>query len=63
LSGDQASFAGQNIHYNFIAVDGADNISTASGVQKTTPSQEAVREFRVVNNTYSVQAGRAVAAL
>src|SRR5437870_711166 len=39
------SFAGQNIHYNFIAVDGADNISTASGVQKYTPSQEAVREF------------------
>ena len=25
------SFASQNIHYNFIAVDGADNISTASG--------------------------------
>ena len=23
------SFAGQNIHYNFIAVDGADNVSTA----------------------------------
>jgi len=23
------SFAGQNIHYNFIAIDGADNISTA----------------------------------
>ena len=43
------SFAGQNIHYNFIAVDGADNISTASGVQKYTPSQEAVREFRVIN--------------
>jgi len=57
------SFAGQNIHYNFIAVDGADNISTASGVQKTTPSQEAVREFRVVNNTYSVQAGRAVGGI
>src|SRR5262249_39209273 len=48
------SFAGQNIHYNFIAVDGADNISTASGVQKYTPSQEAVREFRVINSSYSV---------
>ena len=31
------SFAGQNIHYNFIAVDGADNIPTASGVQKPRP--------------------------
>jgi len=57
------SFAGQNIHYNFIAIDGADNMSTASGVQKTTPSQEAVREFRVINNTYSVEAGRAVGGI
>src|SRR5215813_1851727 len=57
------SFAGQNIHYNFIAIDGADNISTASGVQKTTPSTDAVREFRVVNNTYSVEAGRAVGGI
>ena len=57
------SFAGQNIHYNFIAIDGADNISTASGVQKTTPSEEAVREFRVINNTYSVEAGRAVGGI
>jgi hypothetical protein len=57
------SFAGQNIHYNFIAVDGADNISTASGVQKYTPSQEAVREFRVVNSSYSTQFGRAVGGI
>ncbi|HZI56546.1 MAG TPA: TonB-dependent receptor [Verrucomicrobiae bacterium] len=57
------SFAGQNIHYNFIAIDGADNTSTASGVQKTTPSTDAVREFRVVNNTYSVEAGRAVGGI
>ncbi len=57
------SFAGQNIHYNFIAVDGADNTSTASGVQKTTPSTDAVREFRVINNTYSVQAGRALGGI
>jgi hypothetical protein len=57
------SFAGQNIHYNFIAIDGADNISTASGVQKTTPSAEAVREFIVINNTYSVEAGRAVGGI
>lgn len=53
------SFAGQNIHYNFIAVDGADNMSTASAVQKSTPSEEAVREFVVINNTYGVEAGRA----
>jgi hypothetical protein len=57
------SFAGQNIHFNFIAVDGADNISTASGVQKTTPSQEAVKEFRVINTQYSAEAGRAVGGI
>src|SRR5579872_1385778 len=57
------SFAGQNIHFNFIAIDGADNTSTASGVQKTTPSEEAVREFRVINNTYGVEAGRAVGGI
>src|ERR1700675_1468716 len=47
------SFAGQNIHYNFVAIDGADNMSTASGIQKTTPSQDAVQEFRVINSDYS----------
>src|SRR4051812_27796998 len=57
------SFAGQNIHYNFVAIDGADNISTASGVQKYTPSQEAVREFRVINNDYSTEFGRAVGGI
>ena len=57
------SFAGQNIHYNFVAIDGADNMSTASGIQKTTPSQEAVEEFRVINSSYSTEYGRAVGGI
>ena len=57
------SFAGQNIHFNFIAVDGADDISTASGIQRGTPSQEAVREFRVINTDYSTEFGRATAGI
>src|ERR1700693_5714156 len=57
------SFAGQNIHFNFIAIDGADNISTASGIQKTTPSQDAVQEFRVINSSYSTEYGRAVGGI
>ena len=68
------SFASQNIHYNFVAIDGADNIgarenacchffSTASGIQKTTPSQEAVQEFRVINAEYSAMFGRAVGGI
>src|SRR5581483_9042062 len=57
------SFAGQNIHYNFVAIDGADNMSTASGIQKTTPSQDAVAEFRVVNSSYGTEFGRAVGGI
>jgi hypothetical protein len=57
------SFAGQNINYNLVLVDGADNISTASGLQKSTPSQEAVQEFRVINTQYSAEAGRAVGGI
>ena len=49
------SFAGQNIHFNFIAVDGADDISTASGIQRGTPPQEAVQEFRVINTDYTTE--------
>jgi hypothetical protein len=57
------SFAGQNIHFNFIAVDGADDISTASGIQRGTPPQESVQEFRVVNTDYSAEFGRAVGGI
>lgn len=57
------SFAGQNIHFNFVAIDGADNISTASGIQKTTPSQEAVQEFQVINTSFSNEFGRAVGGI
>jgi outer membrane receptor for ferrienterochelin and colicin len=57
------SFAGQNIHFNFIAVDGADDISTASGIQRGTPPQDSVQEFRVINTDYSTQYGRATAGI
>jgi hypothetical protein len=57
------SFAGQNIHYNFIAVDGADDISTASGIQRATPAQESVQEFRVINTNYTTEFGRAVGGI
>ena len=57
------SFAGQNIHFNFIAVDGADDISTASGIQRGTPPQDSVQEFRVINTDYSAEMGRAVGGI
>src|ERR1700682_4479847 len=57
------SFTGQNIHCNFIAVDGADDISTASGIQRGTPPQESVQEFRVINSDSSTEFGRATAGI
>ena len=57
------SFAGQNIHFNFIAVDGADDVSTASGIQRGTPPQDSVLEFRVINTDYGSEMGRAVGGI
>ena len=57
------AFGGQNIHYNFVAIDGADNMSTASGIHKTTPSQDAVQEFQVINSSYSTEYGRAAGGI
>src|SRR6202007_1826780 len=57
------SFAGQNINFNFIAVDGADDISTISGIQRGTPPQDSVQEFRVINTNYTADFGRAVGGI
>lgn len=54
------SFGGQRDLNNAVTVDGADNILTANGSQRATPSQEAVSEFRVVNNGFGAEYGRAL---
>ncbi|HEX9223603.1 MAG TPA: TonB-dependent receptor [Candidatus Acidoferrales bacterium] len=46
-----------------MTVDGADNINTATGSQRATPSQEAVSEFRVVNNSFGAEYGRALGGI
>src|SRR5258708_21673689 len=51
------------MHYNFIGGDGADGIRTAAGIQRGTPPQESVQEFRVINTDYSVEFGRASAGI
>src|SRR2546427_1207569 len=51
------SFGGQRDLNNAVTVDGADNINTATGSQRATPSQEAVSEFRVVNNSFGAEYG------
>src|SRR2546426_3198181 len=43
---------------NFFALDGADYNVIITGYQHSGPSQDAVREFRVVQNTYKAEFGR-----
>jgi outer membrane receptor protein involved in Fe transport len=57
------SFGGQRDLSNSVTVDGADNINTATGSQRATPSQEAVKEFRVVNNNFGAEYGRALGGI
>jgi outer membrane receptor protein involved in Fe transport len=57
------SFGGQRDLNNSVTVDGADNINTATGSQRATPSQEAVNEFRVVNNSFGAEYGRALGGI
>ncbi|HYY72829.1 MAG TPA: TonB-dependent receptor [Candidatus Bathyarchaeia archaeon] len=57
------SFGGQRDLNNAVTVDGADNILTANGSQRATPSQEAVSEFRVVNNGFGAEYGRALGGI
>lgn len=57
------SFAGQNLHFNFVAVDGADNISTASSIQRSSPPEPSVKEFRVINSNFGAEFGRAEAGI
>src|SRR5258708_25914480 len=57
------SFGGQRDLNNSVTVDGADNINTATGSQPATPSQEAVSEFRVVNNSFAAEYGRALGGI
>lgn len=57
------SFGGQRDLNNMVTVDGADDINTATGSQRATPSQEAVSEFRVVNNSFGAEYGRALGGI
>jgi hypothetical protein len=54
------SFGGQTELNTMIQVDGVDNTQTFTGLPRATPSQEAAREFRVLNSTYLAEYGRAL---
>jgi hypothetical protein len=59
----QISFGGMRSFSNEITVDGADFVNTASGIQRATPPQESVQEFRVVNNSFGADYGRALGGI
>jgi outer membrane receptor protein involved in Fe transport len=59
----QISFGGMRSFSNEIMVDGADFISMHTGVQRVTPPQESVQEFRVVNNSFGTEFGRAAGGI
>lgn len=59
----QISFGGMRSFSNAITVDGADFINSNTGVQRATPPQESVQEFRVVNNSFGSEYGRALGGI
>jgi hypothetical protein len=53
------SFGGvRESHTSFFALDGIDYTTSISGVQRISPSQDWVQEFRVVDGTYTADTGR-----
>jgi len=59
----RVSFAGMRDLSNQVTVDGADNINSATGSQRAAPPQESVQEFRVVNNSFGAEYGRALGGI
>src|SRR4029078_4264971 len=53
------SFTGQRGRSNNVMVDGLDNNDPVVGAVRATFSQEAVREFQVLTNSYSAEFGKA----
>lgn len=53
------SFGGQRARSNNIMVDGLDNNDAVVGSVRSTFSQEAIREFQVLTNSYSAEFGKA----
>jgi hypothetical protein len=59
----QISFGGMRSFSNEVTVDGADYVNDLTGVQRSTPPQESVQEFRVVNNSFGAEYGRALGGI
>ncbi len=60
----QLSFAGlRESHSVFFGLDGTDYTTSISGVQRVSPSQDWVREFRVVSSPFTADNGRNLGAV
>jgi hypothetical protein len=60
----QLSFGGlRETHSAFFGLDGTDYTTSISGVQRVSPSQDWVREFRVANSPYTADNGRSLGAV
>src|SRR5712691_6240316 len=59
-SAPRLSFAGQSELNTLVLVDGVDNVQTFTGLPRATPSQEAAREFRILNSAYLAEYGRSL---
>src|ERR1700685_3827281 len=59
----RVSFGGMRDLSNESTVDGADTVNTVTGSQRSTPPQESVQEFRVVNNGFGAEYGRALGGI
>jgi hypothetical protein len=54
----ELSFGGlRETHSSFFGLDGVDYTTSISGVQRVSPSQDWVQEFRVVSSTYTADYG------
>ena len=53
------TFSGQRARSNNVTVDGLDNNDLVVGSVRATFSQEAVREFQVITNSYTAEYGKA----
>lgn len=53
------NFNGTNARQNNITIDGVDNNDASSGAVRATFSQDAVKEFKVISNSFAAEYGRA----
>jgi hypothetical protein len=58
------SFAGvRESHSVFISLDGVDYTTSLSGLQRSSPAQDWVQEFRVVTSSYDSEVGRTLGGI